>query len=467
MFGKSIRYFFVTACIMASASALAQTVSVTSPACSPPVELTEKYFPRDYPNRQAVIVFVHGVLGDAVSTWTKSNLLSANKFWPCFLDSEHFKGANVYLHGFTSNTLVSSPSIDDAAKQLFNDLKNRDVFSRYAHVAFVAHSMGGLIVTRSLQLNQGSKEALRKVRFVQFYGTPGKGASIAEIVSSFSGNIQFKDLVPGITLETYARDWIDLSKKFSITSFCAAEQSGSWLGGFGPLTVPQESATALCSGRVRPIFLDHINMVKPSNPNEQAHNLLTTAYYACIRSKILPPPATEAASEAGRQAIEWTRQTLELFNNDLKAAGEDLSTELFGRLATSVKGVRVRFTAPDSGETSLDPALYREIWNDNDFRQVFRDQLLARAKLLILDTVFRLKDLPNHIKTSHATDFLDKFVIRSGQLDREDLVISLRFNGDDSESRVLLFLNPESSLETNASARLKGFALQPKITDCS
>ena len=194
--------------------------------------------------------------------------------------------------------------------------------------------------------------------------------------------------------------------------------------------------------------------------------MLRNVYLTCIKSRIATPAKTEATSPEGQQAIEWSVQTLELFNKGRNPAGVDLYTEIFGRLATGADGARIGFTAPDSGKTSLDPAYYRVILNDRPFVQEFLREMDPRAKGVTVDTVFRFKDLPNHVKTSDAADFVDDKADRTGQLRPDDLVISLRLNGDDSDSRVLLFLNPKSALDSNPYARLKGFALQPKTTEC-
>ena len=59
-----------------------------------------KYIRHDAKNRQ-VIVFVHGVMGNSVDTWTNGE---TKVFWPNLISNdEAFTGANIFVVGRAQN----------------------------------------------------------------------------------------------------------------------------------------------------------------------------------------------------------------------------------------------------------------------------------------------------------------------------------------------------------------------------
>src|SRR2546423_1905473 len=116
--------------------------SQSQPDCHAPA--ASGYFPEHVQGRPAVVVFVHGVLGDPVKTWLSSPTFAANVFWPCLV-AQHpaFVQTNLYLARYTT-TLDRAPSIEEAAAALYEELRGEGVLREHSHVAFVAHSLGGL-----------------------------------------------------------------------------------------------------------------------------------------------------------------------------------------------------------------------------------------------------------------------------------------------------------------------------------
>jgi len=137
-----------------------------------------------------VIVFVHGVLGDARSSWTNA---TTGAYWPQLLlqhNDEAFQAVDVYVHEYRSPLLDNAYSIDELAENLRLMLFRDGVFDDpHKHVVFVAHSMGGLVV-RSFLVKYASVAG--KVRMVYFFGTPTTGSAVANIASLVSRNPQYR-----------------------------------------------------------------------------------------------------------------------------------------------------------------------------------------------------------------------------------------------------------------------------------
>jgi len=86
-----------------------------------------------------VIVFVHGILGDGTETWTKDS-----SYWPKLIsDDPAFASANIFVYEYPTS-LWATLSIDELAEHMRLQFAAHDV-SSHPRIAFLSHSMGGLI----------------------------------------------------------------------------------------------------------------------------------------------------------------------------------------------------------------------------------------------------------------------------------------------------------------------------------
>jgi pimeloyl-ACP methyl ester carboxylesterase len=100
------------------------------------------------PASDRVIVFVNGIFGDAVSTWTNDD----GAYWPRMLVRDSaFDGTDIYVHSFQSPKITTAQQIGDLATRL-RDFLQVDGVLNHSRIVFLVHSMGGL-VTRAMIVN--------------------------------------------------------------------------------------------------------------------------------------------------------------------------------------------------------------------------------------------------------------------------------------------------------------------------
>ena len=133
------------------------------------------------PRAKVALVYVHGVTGYMVGTWTASN---GKTFFDLVNENPATKGkADAFVFGFPSFLLTAgSFDIREAANRLHLQLKTQGVLD-YPAIVFVAHSMGGLVVMKELLTN---RDVLAKVPVVVFYATPMEGSLSAEVGTRFA-----------------------------------------------------------------------------------------------------------------------------------------------------------------------------------------------------------------------------------------------------------------------------------------
>jgi pimeloyl-ACP methyl ester carboxylesterase len=213
-----------------------------------------------------VIVFVHGVLGDAAATWS-----NGSTYWPDLLTTDHtFDGADIFALSYPTS-LWATMDIDELADYVRVILSGFDVTSR-SKLIFVAHSMGGLVL-RDYLLKY--RDIASRTKFVYFFSTPTEGAQIATFAKLISDAPQLRGMQPIKSTDALAsslRTWIDA--RLRIPTYCAYEKQST----FGVPIVSFASASNLCTETIVPIDADHINIVKPSSKTSIPYMAFKAAY---------------------------------------------------------------------------------------------------------------------------------------------------------------------------------------------
>jgi hypothetical protein len=224
-----------------------------------------------------VIVFVHGVTGNAKETWTNRE---SKAYWPELIRSdERFSSANVWVFSYSSPKIRNAQNVEELALKLGDALS--EVLRTHNKVYFLAHSLGGLIVREMLVLKG---LPYTKVPLIYFFGTPSAGADLAGLAAAVSRNPQFENLRPfarDTDVAGFARDWLatsqDPKRQYPqrIWSFCAYEIEGFVANN---LIVPMLSASHLCSTAPRASLANHSTMVKPRDRSSEPYEYFASAY---------------------------------------------------------------------------------------------------------------------------------------------------------------------------------------------
>lgn len=180
-------------------------LGVTLGGCLPTIRadsLPKPHYER-HNHKDRVIVFVHGLYGDATDTWT----CPKGSYWPkMLLHDKAFDDSDIYVAAYDSPVLGNRMTIDEVVLNLHNRFEDDQVF-KHREVVFVAHSLGGLIVQRLLLKY---REYAAKVPFIYLFATPESGAQIAKLGAYFNRDPLLKEMLDGdendylLNLET---DW--------------------------------------------------------------------------------------------------------------------------------------------------------------------------------------------------------------------------------------------------------------------
>lgn len=235
--------------------------------CIVPASAVESRYVRKGDGVSTVVVYVHGFLGDAISSWT-----NGDSYWPQMVSEDPvFKGADVYAYEYPSHNAKSDFSVDELAEDMRIRL-TADGVSSHDHIVFVAHSMGAL-VTRSFLLK--NREVAGRILFLYFLSAPTTGSELANVFNLVSGSPQLSKLRP-LQSENYLADlqrsW--LAANFGFPTYCAYEKRAT----LGVLVVTQSSASNLCTRALDPIDADHITISKPASRTSAQYQALANAF---------------------------------------------------------------------------------------------------------------------------------------------------------------------------------------------
>lgn len=162
-----------------------------------------------------LVLFIHGLGGDADTTWGKfPELIRA--------DGELTKLYDVAKAAYDTGFLGSQPSLAQCAQSLKTEIDNR--YPAYADIALIAHSQGGLIARAYIveRLNSGQK--LRVSRLLTF-ATPHHGSGHATLLKRvLFSNQQVKELDPNSAfLLALGIAWGQAkAERFIRTKYCVA-----------------------------------------------------------------------------------------------------------------------------------------------------------------------------------------------------------------------------------------------------
>jgi protein SERAC1 len=146
----------------------------------------EKICGTENPNRRGDVVFVHGLNGDAITTWHPEG--QPERFWPNCIGKD-LPDVGIWSVGYPVNAFEWRGSTMPLADRAVNIIKSFHTNSVGTNrpIVFITHSMGGLLVKEMLRKATDSSvsegEGLAEnTRGVVFLSTPHSGSDLANFV---------------------------------------------------------------------------------------------------------------------------------------------------------------------------------------------------------------------------------------------------------------------------------------------
>ncbi len=213
-----------------------------------------------------LVVFVHGVIGDKVSTFTSPD----GVLWPTLAQGDPlFDDVDVFSYNYFTSIFEDSPSVTEIASDFADILKNDAQMQTYGSVVFVAHSLGGIVV-RKLLIDH--PELRPNVAATYLLGSPTLGSDFAGWIAAGVPSKTLKELAggsdPDAMLNKLIKDWFAEGLS-TIPSFCAYETEE-----VAPFVFPvhPKEAVGLCNRSFSPMAgMNHNDLPKPNDLGAPQH----------------------------------------------------------------------------------------------------------------------------------------------------------------------------------------------------
>ena len=131
------------------------------------------------------VLFVHGLTGDALETWTVGG---GTEYWPKWL-CDDLDGVSVYTLGYPASIFAKwarkEMNLHERANNLLEHLAAGGIGTR--PIALVCHSLGGILAKEMLRTSNecadaGWKPVAQQTRLAVFMATPHTGAALGSVV---------------------------------------------------------------------------------------------------------------------------------------------------------------------------------------------------------------------------------------------------------------------------------------------
>lgn len=248
----------------------------------------------------ADVVFIHGILGNEIDTWTNES----GEFWPNWL-ADDFQNLNVYSYGYESSVSelqgAASMCLTELAINFGSRLQAEGVGTR--PIYFICHSLGGIIVKsllrRCREIN-GFKKIRSRTTSIVFISTPHIGSKLADTLMSIA-NVARKLSQPTRLIESLASNselLIDLNYSFRNEAkdiSCRVYIETQPTMGFDVVHAgPGDPGIT----HVTPIYLaeDHISICKPANRQADLYASVTEYFRGLITGENVQSPQLHGVS---------------------------------------------------------------------------------------------------------------------------------------------------------------------------
>jgi len=262
------------------------------------------------------VVFVHGLGGDARSTWMH-NPKDHTTLWPSWIGEE--VGCNVWVAGYgaaLSGWTDAAMHLADLGEALFTALQVEKDLQGH-RIVLVGHSLGGLVIKSGMTQAQTLGDPLRvtlleRIAGVVFVGTPHQGSSLATVADKLrlllKTNAQVTNMVSDDAwlklLNAQFRN-LQVQSNFGVRVFF--ESKGVFIGrrifglalGGRQLIVDRNSSDPGIAGVIpTAIDGDHIEIAKPKSRQALIHKALVEFLKGMASGPEVPPPTSDKRTPA-------------------------------------------------------------------------------------------------------------------------------------------------------------------------
>jgi hypothetical protein len=230
----------------------------------------------DNAHRALDVVFVHGLDGDAITTWHPKE--QPDHFWPRLL-GEDVPTAGIWSLGYSVSSSAwrgTTMPLSDRATNTLEELILSGIGDR--SVIFICHSLGGLLVKQMLRHandfgNSEYKRVATTTRAIIFLSTPHSGSNLADWMKHLEGILRTTVSVDELEahharlreLNLWYRNY---SQATNIKNVVFYEKQK--LGGI--LVVNETTADPGIAGVVPiPMDDDHVSICKPPDRNSKVY----------------------------------------------------------------------------------------------------------------------------------------------------------------------------------------------------
>jgi predicted alpha/beta hydrolase family esterase len=250
-------------------------------------------------SRSGDVIFVHGLGGNAWSTWHPKELYDDN-FWLTWLGKD-LLDVGIWSFGYAAEPFEGKGAtmpLFDQASNLLDWLEICDIGQR--PLIFVAHSLGGLLVKKMLNTAQTfSKQAVsEQTKGIVFLATPHTGSHLAKLIDNIG--ILARTTVSVEELKAHAPQLRELNEWYreNVRSLgIATKVYYETQPTQGILVVDPDSANPGIE-RVKPIAIpdNHISICKPKSQESQVYRGVKKFIQECIRSPLQLPPSNSTST---------------------------------------------------------------------------------------------------------------------------------------------------------------------------
>ncbi|MBL8260416.1 MAG: hypothetical protein JNM60_11455 [Candidatus Competibacteraceae bacterium] len=258
----------------------------------------------DRPDRAADVIFVHGLDGDARTTWHPKDRPDA--FWPAWL-ADDVPAAGVWSLGYAVSASAwkgHAMPLADRATNALQQLKLDKIGRR--PVVFVCHSLGGLLVKQMLRNasdfgNPAWKAIATQTRAIVFLSTPHSGADLASWIKYIGGLLRTTVSVEDLEAHHPRLRELNLWHRNHVADFdLTTEVYYEKRPVAGILVVNETTADPGIVGVVPvPVDEDHVSICKPTSKDSLIYRsvkcLIEDIVNAARSPAAKPPPKDHVA----------------------------------------------------------------------------------------------------------------------------------------------------------------------------